>query len=236
MKRRFMTLLVGMWIAASAGAEFFLDIYGGKVYAAGGTFAGIYSERTSSIYGSDTFRSWSALNDLGGAKGTSYGIRGGYWFESGLGIALDVSRFGVDPGDSVTEIDLSPASLLLMYRYPLLVTDQFSRGRMHPYVGAGFSYGSVEVKTHCSHLYNDYDLSEDSTCFGFDFRLGLKWFFTRHLAVFGEYRFSALSFEQNAHFQSGDSWILPSVTRNHSINTEGDVPTHHLQGGVSYHF
>lgn len=236
MKKRFMILLAGIWVAAPSGAEFFLDVYGGKASAFGGTFTGFYSEHTSSIFGSDTYKWWSTQDDLDGTKGTSYGIRGGYWFESGLGIAVDASRFGVDPDDSEMEIDLRPASFLILYRYPLWVTDAFSRGRLHPYVGAGLSYGSVEVKTHYSYLYEEYDLSDDSTCFGFDFRLGLKWFFTRHLAVFSEYRFSALNFEQNADFQSGNSWLFPTVNRTHSINTDGDAQTHHLLGGVSWHF
>lgn len=73
-------MLAGMWVAAPSGAEFFLDVYGGKSYSAGGTFTGIYSAHTSSIFSSDTYNSWSTQDDLGGTKGTSYGIRGGYWF------------------------------------------------------------------------------------------------------------------------------------------------------------
>jgi opacity protein-like surface antigen len=229
-------LLMMMLMPGAVWSEFFLDVYGGTANAAGGTFTGTYTEHTSSIFFPDTYESWSTQDDLEGSKGTTGGIRAGYWFEFGLGIAVDISNFGVQPDDSETDITLSPASFLLMYRYPLLINDGFPRGRLHPYIGAGLSYGSVEVKTHYSYLYDGYDLSDDSTCSGLDFRLGLKWFLSRHFAIFTEYRFSALNFDQKAGFQSSDSVFIPTVIRDHSISHNGEVQTHHLLGGVSYHF
>jgi opacity protein-like surface antigen len=236
MKKQVMIVLAGMMVTTPVKAEFFIDVYGGKASTASGNFTGMYSEHTTSILFSETFNSWVTQDDLAGAEGTTYGIRGGYWLESGLGIAVDVSQFDVNPEGSATDISLSPTSFLLLYRYPLLINDGFPRGRLHPYVGAGFSYGSVEVKTYYSDLYDSYDLREDSTCTGLDFRLGLKGFLSRHFAVFAEYRFSALYFEQEAGFQSANSWLLPTATRNHTINNDGDVQTHHLLGGVSWHF
>jgi opacity protein-like surface antigen len=235
MKTHIIALFVAILALMSARAEFFIDVYGGK-NSSSGSFSGTYSEYTSSLYSSDTFNSWSTQDDLGGTDGTSLGFRFGYWFEVGLGVALDFSYFGIRSDDSETEINLKPWSFLAMYRYPLLVDDAFPRGRLHPYAGAGISYGSLEVQTDYSHLYDGYDLSENSTCIGFDFRLGLKCFLTTHVAVFGEYRFSALKFDQAADFQTSNSWILPTVLRNHHVSNDGDAQTHHLLGGISYHF
>lgn len=239
MMKRTTKLLIFLTVALlerSSHAEFFIDVYGGKAVGAGGSFSGFYAEDTTSLYGTDMYNEWSAQEDLSDVESDVYGIRFGYWFDVGLGLAVDGSHFKVAPEESDAEISLTPISFLLMYRFPLMISTAFPRGRLHPYLGLGISGGLAEVTTHYSYLYDDYDIDEDTTSYGFDSRLGLKFFLTDHFAVFGEYRFSVMRVEQSAWFQSGNSWLFPTAVRTHSVNNEADVQTHHFVGGIGYHF
>lgn len=233
---KLLIFLTSALMVPSVHAEFFVDVYGGKGSGTGDSFSGFYIEDTTSLYGTDTYNVWSAQDDLSDVESEIYGIRFGYWFNFGLGLALDGSHFKTIPEDSDTEISLTPLSFLIMYRYPLMTTVEFPRGRLHPYIGVGIAAGMAEVTTHYSYLYGDYDIDEDTSSYGFDARLGLKIFLTEHIAVFGEYRYTAIHVEQSASFQSGNSWLFPTVIRNHTVNNEADVQTHHFLGGIGYHF
>ncbi|MGH7216034.1 MAG: outer membrane beta-barrel protein [Nitrospiraceae bacterium] len=127
--------------------------------------------------------------DLG--PGPSLGLRAGYWFARlpWLGIARDLSYFSHSAeGASISAV---PISLLFMFRWPLLVSEEHPTGKFQPYIGFGPSLVAGDSSIDATPLTKTQDGSY--TALGADARAGLLWKFHKHIGVFGEYRFTYFS-------------------------------------------
>ena len=147
------------------------------------------------------------------------GVRGGYWFDSlpWFGLAGDVSYFAPDDDDGGPEIDVIPISPLLMLRAPLAPSDEFPNGRVQPFagVGPGIFVSLVDFGA------GDED---EGVNVGLDAHAGLRFLVTPNVAIFAQYRYTW--FDSETEIQGGPI----------DIDVETELSTHHVAGGIGFHF
>lgn len=217
--------------AASASAEWFVDVYGGRTLTENHDVSFKGRQPGGPVNG--------RLLDVAFRDSWMYGGRLGRWFDtvSFLGLAVDVSQFypnieaktvraggtlvgpvlGVPAGASFaqpvrirgTEIDVTGVSFDLMLRLPLLTSANFPKGRLQPYVtaGPGLYITTVEFNT--------------DVTYGAKGAAGLLWQLTRDIAVFGEYRFTHVRLDMES---------SPNLRMKSTLDSE------HLIAGVSVRF
>ena len=174
------TVLLLSWLLLDpslACAEFFADLY------AGTTLPG--HAETSHTQMQPTAANLTRQVDFG--AGPALGLRVGYWLARfpWLGMAGDLSYFSRSAEGA--RISAVPISLLVMLRWPLLVSEEHPTGKLQPYIGFGPSFVAGDSSIDVSPLTNTQDGSY--TALGADARAGLLWKFHKHIGVFGEYRF-----------------------------------------------
>lgn len=168
----------------------------------------------------------------------SYGVKLSAWTTAlrakngfDLGLEIDHTRFsadtraqtvaagGVNQGTAVTsafvkknDTSLRTVAVNALFRIPYGVTEQLPHGRWYPYIGVG---GGVQHAT-----MRLSDGSEDSnTALLVQGLGGVKIFIIRHVAIFGEYKYT----------HAEHSFIF-DTTRNQVIQA------HHITFGVALHF
>jgi len=159
-----------------------------------------------------------------------YGGKVGYFFPSildWLGIEADVTHKNPNmkqhgfvltrPDGSTTSVTegLQVSMTTLALRAIVRTPDIEGWGGFQPYVGVGPAFFFARTSTGFA--------SSADTGLGFSFQAGSRYFFTRELAVFAEYKFEA------AMLKFPDA-LAPGAGFN------GDYNTHNLAVGVSYHF
>lgn len=163
---------------ALACAEFFADLYGGATLSGHAAASHAQTEPIAA----------NLTRQLDFGAGPSFGLRAGYWFARfpWLGVAGDLSHLSRSAeGASISAV---PISLLLMLRWPLLVSEEYPTGKLQPYIGFGPSLVAGNSSIDVAPLTKTQDGS--FTALGADARAGLLWKFHRHIGVFGEYRFT----------------------------------------------
>jgi len=212
-------LLVALALAPrGAAAEWFVDAYAGAAFTEKADFTQKSSDETVSV----TFP--HARFDTV----PSYGIRGGYWFESRpwLGLELDLSHFEPHRQEqdvsalatTIRERDFKVSSLALnlRLRWPLLVSATYPQGQLQPYLALGPAV--FVTQTRLPEVQSSDDVVASP---GAHAGAGVLWWLHPRVGVFTEYRFTYFHLD----FKSGG--VLPSET---------DIRTHHLLGGVSFRF
>jgi len=118
-----------------------------------------------------------------------WGGRVGYWFGgegTPVGIAVDGSSYMAD-GQGSNDVQITPISLLMMLRAPLIQSDDYPAGRLQPYVGVGPSVGIVRASYN---LGFGQTFRDSDTPVGLDARGGLTFLITPNFGIFGEYRYN----------------------------------------------
>jgi hypothetical protein len=203
-----------------ASGEWFADLYGG--YAMG--------ENRSVAFEQFEPTSISATRQLQFDASPTVGIRGGYWSKNLplLGLAGDLSYFGRKAEEA--ELQVIPFSVLLMLRWPLLVSDEFPRGTLQPYIGFGpalfFSHASIGAPPPLP------DLNKNTNELGLDFRIGLAWQTHKAFAMFSEYRFSDVTFDYRG-IRCTESVCTTANTLTTSV-TSVPMTTHHFLIGIRF--
>ena len=195
-------------LSAGAGAEAFVDVRFGGVFTDDGDFN--FSGGGMSLSGTTQFD-----------DSATGGLRGGYWFRGlpWLGVAGDVSYFAPDEDSPLgVDIHVIPITPLLMLRLPLFASDAAPEGRVQPYgaIGPGIFVTVIEEDTT--------DFTAVGVDVGLDARAGLNVQILHWLAVFAEYRYT--SYEASV-----EDDILGI-----DIDTDVDLDSHHITGGVGFHF
>jgi hypothetical protein len=118
------------------------------------------------------------------------------------------------PSDQRREFAVDNIALNLLFRYPIWATADLPQGRWYPYVGVG---GGMQRAR-----FSVFGYEETSYSPSFQGLVGIKLFVIKHLAVFGEAKWT-------------QGW--------HTIKYETDfyweryaIATAHLVGGVALHF
>jgi opacity protein-like surface antigen len=99
------------------------------------------------------------------------------------------------------------------YRDPAYRDDDFCR--LQPYVGAGVGIFFARASNGTS--------SSDNGVPGLNALAGVRYFFTEHVALFGEYKYNRATFEFENIGGSG-------------AGLKGDYSVSHIVGGLSFHF
>ncbi|WP_447977165.1 outer membrane protein [Candidatus Nitrospira bockiana] len=126
----------------------------------------------------------------------------------------DVDSPVVGVTTSRTRLRAHLIALNVMVRWPLGVSPAFPHGRWYPYVGAG---GGVQITRAIA---AESGMSDTSTAALWQALAGVKFFVTRHVALFGEYKHT---YADHA-FTFGTS------------RQELTVQANHLLAGLAFHF
>lgn len=238
---RLLVLVVSLtFLAQPVSAEFVGELYGGGAFTNNASVTD-----TSSLGATATFQGvkFDASGTVGG--------RIGYWLDEvgslgAFGVGLDIFTFRTNldqqtvlrtitaPGAQITgtgiiqPINISTVGIgfdLLRFRLHLDKSDEFQNGRVQPY----FSVGPALFMTNISDTtnYRPVNQSKNNTALGVKVGAGLNVYVTKALSLFGEYRFT--HFNAEGTFQST---TLPASQE--TLKT--DLNTHHLVGGIAFHF
>jgi opacity protein-like surface antigen len=213
--------LVSLGGVAPAGAEVFLDLYGGATFSGDPDFTVSREGRESET------EHGSADTEF------TVGGRGGYWFDAQglrwLGIAVDVSYFEPEytrEGGSGTiakvKVLTVPITPLVMFRLPLLESPQHPNGQLQLYTGVG--PGIFITDTKAEFLSGAGEVTKSEVNVGVDFRAGVAYEFTPNWAVFTEYRFTYYSVDAEDRVEGQKTKV------------EADLDAHHVLLGISYRF
>lgn len=167
----------------------------------------------------------------------------GYWFGAtpGVGFALEVFHyqpdfdrqtrsFSVDGSSGIAlfepiDLNVTVVGFNFMGRYGLAVSPQFPNGQFQPYLSVGPGIFITRVKDKGNFF--PPGQSETDTSAGVIVKTGLKFFFTRNWAVFGEYRLTSHS----PSVKLRDDIFPPTSEK---LSTR--LNTHYVGAGVSFHF
>ncbi len=225
-------------LPCSVWAEGFFDLYGGVALSGS---ADVDHQNFGDPLVFPRVPLGSTTKSLSFDTSGTIGVRGGYWFERWpwVGLAADLSYFSRKAAGA--DIDLVPLSGLVMLRYPMLISEQFPKGRLQPYMGIGpglfFSHASIDFDPPFGSV-NHGDIHV-----GFDGRAGLAWQLYKRLSVFLEYRFTrvSLDYEKTACVPRSFAEALalvcafaedpPEVTIS---TTETTLTTHHILFGFRF--
>jgi opacity protein-like surface antigen len=161
----------------------------------------------------------------------TFGGRIGYWPDlfQYFGFAWDMSYFQAD--SEKVDFTIVPLSLLFMFRWPLLTSDDYPHGKIQPYLAGGPSViyydMSVDFRPTVSKKVSDWSFDT-----GWDLRAGLLYQFHKNFALFGEYRYTHYKINYK---DETDAWILgfePSTR----LKVDTTLDTHHFLTGISFRF
>lgn len=214
-----------------ASAEGFFDLYGGlslseKTNAAAQDFFPFTTPQPPSV---------NVTKQLDFDASGTFGVRGGYWVNPipWVGGAVDLSFF--QRKTEGARIDLVPLSFLLMLRYPVLMSDEYPKGRLQPYIGVGpslfYSHASMDFDPPLGHVTHGNFFSD----VGLDVRAGASWRASPHIALFVEYRFTHVTLDYKEEVCLGLIGCLadnPVKVTEHTI--EGTLDTHHVLMGIRF--
>lgn len=203
-----------------ASGEWFADLYGGWAFG----------ENSQAVFQQFEPTSISATRQLQFDASPTFGIRGGYWSGNlpSLGLAVDLSYF--ERKAEGAKLQVIPVSALFLLRWPLFTSDEFPRGKLQPYIGAGptlfFSDASIDAPPPLA------DLGKAHNEFGFDIRAGVAWQVHKAFAILTEYRFTDVTF----HYRGTRCTESVCTTATTVTTSTTDVPlmTHHILVGIRF--
>ena len=182
------------------------------------------------------FPAGSTMSDRSLKTSVLYGAKLGYFFPQARWFGIEAEIFNTTPhikeqsttisvppsptvtggtttaivsGDHFSVLTLAP--LNLVFRYP-------TNSRLQPYVavGPGIFLGRVES------IATGFEGSQSSTKLGLNTQVGFRYFMTRHVTVFGEWKYDHARFT----FKENDT----------QFGFNGTYSMHQVAFGVGYHF
>lgn len=157
-------------------AEGFIDLYAGPSFTDNATVT-INSNAASTS------------KKVGFERDVTYGARGGYWFKKQrwLGVGGDFSSMHAK--GATARFDLAPLTPMVMFRLPLLSSENIPQGMLQPYIGIGpsislYTYASADNGPPTNKI-NSWGINA-----GFQVPAGVALQLSKHIALFGEYRYA----------------------------------------------
>jgi hypothetical protein len=274
MKSSFITLfltLAGLLLGAEVRAEAFIDVYAGGAFTSDVRSHVIIPPQFFDPAGESpptgpanlVIRKTSV--DTNFEDSITYGVRAGYWFGKWVGLALDVFTFepNLDGQDFTQDADVrvTPISALFMLRWPLLVSEEYPLGRLHPYIGGGPSLFLTKFNGDANLAVLDFPITEvevedppDSSTFvlhtniepagkfssknvdpGLELLVGLDFQILPFVGVFGEYRYTRAEpvWSDTVAARGTDRQVYYEAL---STDFEVSLRTHHIVGGITFRF
>jgi opacity protein-like surface antigen len=197
-------------------------------------------------------------HDLRFDSSVVFGAKAGYFFERDLfggniGAELDAYHFRPDLGrQSVrfsglfagvngdirtrlqsADVEITAATLNLLYRFRLLADPQYPRGRLHPYVGVGAGAFIARLATTTAPFDANKDIADTDVRPGFQALAGARLFLTRNIALFAEYKFLQTQTFSFTFKESGTIFGFPATE---TARDRADVSSHLVYGGIGLHW
>lgn len=219
--------------------EPYVVFYGGASHNNSGTLSGTATdyEYTGLIFIVPVFRevgTYEVQNTYDSSDSFLVGGRGGIWFldkSKGWGLAGDLTYFKIDSGPDETTLTVVPLSIVMLYRFPLMVSEDFPNGRLQPHVGAGVAvvFGNISTRIIDARGIPVQEKQEAAGPGG-SLHAGFTWKLTENKGLFFEYRYLHARMEG-----------LSEETRDEVYVTEVDLETsaiaaHQLLAGFSVSF
>jgi len=187
-----------------------------------------------------------------------FGGKVGYFFGANLlggntGIELDVYHFepnvsrqtvtfsgllaGVN-GEARTQIqhadiDITAITVNALYRFRLLTDPEHPQGRLQPYVGIGAGAFIAKLATKTSPFDVNKEIEDTSTRAGFQALAGGRFFLTRHIALFAEYKFVQT---QQFSFRFKEPGTITGFPFTETARDRADITSHLFYGGIGAHW
>jgi hypothetical protein len=217
-------VFIVMSAASSVFAEGYFDIFAGPSFTDTASFT--ISSKVTSVTGDVSFRA-----------NTTYGLRGGYWFNNHpwLGVGGDLSSLHARGKN--TKVDIVALTPSVRFRQALFVDDEMPQGRVQPYLGIGLS---LPCYTYVGANLGPPTNSVSGTSFlakalGVQVPAGIIVPLSRRVALFTEYRYAyyTIDVDQNYFDQ-----IVQSVADNNNAarNVKTHISMHNLLFGISFGF
>ena len=187
-----------------------------------------------------------------------FGAKIGYFFGADVlggntGIELDAYHFEPDvprqfvkfsgmlpgsTGDTRTEIQsaniqVTAITVNALYRFRLAADRDYPRGRFQPYVGIGAGAFIARLATTTSPFDVNKDIDDTQVRAGVQALAGARWFVTRNIALFAEYKFVQTDTFSFRFKQSGTIFGLPFTE---TARDRADITSHLLYGGLGVHW
>jgi opacity protein-like surface antigen len=197
-------------------------------------------------------------HDLSFDSSVVFGAKAGYFLDRSLlggniGAELDVYHFrpdlerqqvrftgllaGVNGDADATlqsaDIEVTAVTLNLLYRFQLLTDPQYPRGRLQPYVGVGGGAFIARLATTTSPFDVNQDIDDTDVKPGFQALAGIRWFLTRNVALFAEYKF--LQTEAFA-FMFREAGTISGLPFTETARDRADLTSHLVYGGLGFHW
>lgn len=214
-------LTVGMLLFLSAPAQ-------AELYVAGQLGVSIPNS-FSNVEGVDS-RAGLNVSDIKLQNSFMYGAKLGYYFDSIKWLGVETEVFNTTPkskqqnvtvsagGASATQ-NLVGQDIRVLTWAPINIVVRYPGERFQPYAGVGMGVFFARI-----HDGQSGESSSDTTV-GLNTQLGLRFLVTKHLALFGEWKYNRASFSFSDSTPTGQTGGL-----------KGDFSAHILAFGLGYHF
>lgn len=226
-------------LASPVHAEFVAELYGGASFTNNADV-----DLTSPSSGATI----ATLQDVKFNTSWTAGGRVGYWFKEfgelgSFGVGLDVFAFKPESERQSVQVSIGGSSLgplqigsikistvaigfdVLRFRLHLAKSEDFQQGQIQPYVSVGPALFITETSDENIFPANQ---SSTKTSVGVKAGAGLNVHATPEWSFFTEYRFT--HFTSDATFTNATPFFVSEIT------TKTDITTHHVVGGISFHF
>jgi len=197
-------------------------------------------------------------HDLSFDTSVVFGAKGGYFLDRPLlggnvGAELDVYHFRPDldaqqvtftgllagvNGEARTrlqsaDIEVTAVTLNLLYRFRLAAEPQYPHGRFQPYVGIGGGAFIARLATTTSPFDSNKDIVDTDVQPGIQALAGARWFLTRNIALFAEYKFLQT---QTFSFKFKESGTIFGFPATETARDRADITSHLFYGGIGFHW
>lgn len=187
-----------------------------------------------------------------------FGAKIGYFFDADVlggntGIELDAYHFEPDvprqfvrfsgmlpgsTGDARTEIqsaDIEVTALTVnaLFRFRLAANRDYPRGRFQPYVGIGAGAFIARLATTTSPFDVNKDIDDTQVRAGVQALAGGRWFVTRNLALFAEYKFVQTD---TFSFRFKESGTISGFPFTETARDRANITGHLFYGGLGVHW
>ena len=195
------------------------------------------------------------LLDLKFEPGAVYGGKFGYFFGKGIvGLEGEAYHFrsvlreqsglfngtiGGVPANNLllqvqkADVDVTVAALNIIYRVPVFESPEYRFGRLQPYIGAGAALLIGELSTRTSPLDVNQDVHDRDVEPGFQLLAGARYFVTKNLGLFIEYRFLH---SQPLDFSFKADGTIGGVPVTETASDRTKITTHQFVGGIGFHW
>lgn len=205
------TLLSGLIVLTSATAQSEFYVAGQGGISLPGSFSNV--EGIGTRFGGTGFKS----SDLDLATSPLYGAKVGYFFSGLNWLGVEGEYFYTNPhikqqpfsittpsGQVFNRVGDKPGAHTRMSTAALNIIVRYPGKRFQPYVGVGPAMYWARIAGSEIQTINNQPLSASDSSLGLNVLIGARYFLTKHIAFFGEYKYNRASFEfsSNAQFKT----------------------------------